>query len=103
MGPDSCWGRRILSGLNFEDFTNGVLNLNLSSNIQIIQTNFMPQKFGLYEDLTEEENLKLLPIYNQYLKIFIKIGLKELYSMILKIFLQKLIKEAKTRTGKCID
>ena len=65
VGPDGAGKTtllRILSGLlNFEASQMEVLNLNLSSNIQIIQEQigYMPQKFGLYEDLTVEENLKL--------------------------------------------
>ena len=65
VGPDGAGKTtllRILSGLlSFEASQMEVLNLNLLSNIQIIQEQigYMPQKFGLYEDLTVEENLKL--------------------------------------------
>lgn len=65
VGPDGAGKTtllRILSGLlDFEASQIEVLNLNLESNIQIIQEQigYMPQKFGLYEDLSVEENLKL--------------------------------------------
>ena len=65
VGPDGAGKTtllRILSGLlNFEASEIEVLNLNLLSNTQIIQEQigYMPQKFGLYEDLSVEENLKL--------------------------------------------
>lgn len=65
VGPDGAGKTtllRILSGLlNFEATEIEVLNLNLLSNTQVIQEQigYMPQKFGLYEDLSVEENLKL--------------------------------------------
>jgi len=65
VGPDGAGKTtllRILSGLlSFEASEIEVLNLNLLSNTQIIQEQigYMPQKFGLYEDLSVEENLKL--------------------------------------------
>ena len=65
VGPDGAGKTtllRILSGLlSFEASEIEVLNLDLLSNTQIIQEQigYMPQKFGLYEDLSVEENLKL--------------------------------------------
>lgn len=65
VGPDGAGKTtllRILSGLlSFEASQIEVLNLDLLSNTQIIQEQigYMPQKFGLYEDLSVEENLKL--------------------------------------------
>ena len=65
VGPDGAGKTtllRILSGLlTFEAKHLEVLDLDLKSNIQIIQEQigYMPQKFGLYEDLSVEENLRL--------------------------------------------
>jgi ABC-2 type transport system ATP-binding protein len=65
VGPDGAGKTtllRILSGLlNFEAQKVEVLDLDLQTNIHIIQEQigYMPQKFGLYEDLTVEENLRL--------------------------------------------
>ena len=65
VGPDGAGKTtllRILSGLlTFEAKHLEILDLDLKSNIQIIQEQigYMPQKFGLYEDLSVEENLRL--------------------------------------------
>ena len=65
VGPDGAGKTtllRILSGLlTFEAKEVQLMDLDLESNIQIIQEQigYMPQKFGLYEDLTVEENLRL--------------------------------------------
>lgn len=65
VGPDGAGKTtllRILSGLlTFEAKEVQLMGLDLESNIQIIQEQigYMPQKFGLYEDLTVEENLRL--------------------------------------------
>ena len=65
VGPDGAGKTtllRILSGLlNFEAQKVEILDLDLNTNIQTIQEQigYMPQKFGLYEDLTVEENLRL--------------------------------------------
>ena len=65
VGPDGAGKTtllRILSGLlTFEAKHLEVLDLDLKSNIQIIQEQigYMPQNFGLYEDLSVEENLRL--------------------------------------------
>lgn len=65
VGPDGAGKTtllRILSGLlSFEAKKVEVLDLDLQTNIHIIQEQigYMPQKFGLYEDLTVEENLRL--------------------------------------------
>lgn len=67
VGPDGAGKTtllRILSGLlTFESQKIEILDLDLSlqSNIQFIQEQigYMPQKFGLYEDLSVEENLRL--------------------------------------------
>ena len=65
VGPDGAGKTtllRILSGLlSFEAKEIEILDLDLESNIQNIQEQigYMPQKFGLYEDLSVEENLRL--------------------------------------------
>ena len=65
VGPDGAGKTtllRILSGLlTFQAKEVQLMDLDLESNIQIIQEQigYMPQKFGLYEDLTVEENLRL--------------------------------------------
>ncbi|PUE65892.1 ATP-binding cassette domain-containing protein [Arcobacter caeni] len=65
VGPDGAGKTtllRILSGLlSFQAQKVEVLDLDLNTNIQTIQEQigYMPQKFGLYEDLTVEENLRL--------------------------------------------
>lgn len=67
VGPDGAGKTtllRILSGLlTFDSQKIEILDLDLSlqSNIHIIQEQigYMPQKFGLYEDLSVEENLRL--------------------------------------------
>ena len=65
VGPDGAGKTtllRILSGLlSYEAKEIEILDLDLESNIQNIQEQigYMPQKFGLYEDLSVEENLRL--------------------------------------------
>lgn len=65
VGPDGAGKTtllRILSGLlSYEAKDIEILDLDLQTNIHIIQEQigYMPQKFGLYEDLTVEENLRL--------------------------------------------
>jgi ABC-2 type transport system ATP-binding protein len=65
VGPDGAGKTtllRILSGLlTFDAKEVELLDLALESNIQTIQEQigYMPQKFGLYEDLSVEENLRL--------------------------------------------
>ena len=65
VGPDGAGKTtllRILSGLlSFEAKEIEILDLDLESNIQNIQEQigYMPQKLGLYEDLSVEENLRL--------------------------------------------
>lgn len=65
VGPDGAGKTtllRILSGLlTFDAKEIELLDLALESNIQTIQEQigYMPQKFGLYEDLSVEENLRL--------------------------------------------
>lgn len=65
VGPDGAGKTtllRILSGLlTFQANEVQLMDLDLESNIQTIQEQigYMPQKFGLYEDLTVEENLRL--------------------------------------------
>lgn len=65
VGPDGAGKTtllRILSGLlTFEAKEIELLDLPLELNIQKIQEQigYMPQKFGLYEDLSVEENLRL--------------------------------------------
>lgn len=65
VGPDGAGKTtllRILSGLlTYEAKDIEILDLDLQTNIHIIQEQigYMPQKFGLYEDLSVEENLRL--------------------------------------------
>lgn len=65
VGPDGAGKTtllRILSGLlTYEAKDIEILDLDLQANIHIIQEQigYMPQKFGLYEDLSVEENLRL--------------------------------------------
>jgi ABC-2 type transport system ATP-binding protein len=65
VGPDGAGKTtllRILSGLlTYEAKNIEILDLDLQTNIQTIQEQigYMPQKFGLYEDLSVEENLRL--------------------------------------------
>lgn len=65
VGPDGAGKTtllRILSGLlTYEANKIEILDLDLQTNIQTIQEQigYMPQKFGLYEDLSVEENLRL--------------------------------------------
>ena len=65
VGPDGAGKTtllRILSGLlSYEAKDIEILDLDLQTNIHIIQEQigYMPQKFGLYEDLSVEENLRL--------------------------------------------
>lgn len=65
VGPDGAGKTtllRILSGLlTYEAKDIEILDLNLQTNIHTIQEQigYMPQKFGLYEDLSVEENLRL--------------------------------------------
>ncbi|QKF65797.1 multidrug resistance ABC transporter, ATP-binding protein [Arcobacter venerupis] len=65
VGPDGAGKTtllRILSGLlTYEAKVIEILDLDLQTNIQTIQEQigYMPQKFGLYEDLSVEENLRL--------------------------------------------
>ncbi len=65
VGPDGAGKTtllRILSGLlTYEAKNIEILDLDLQTNIHIIQEQigYMPQKFGLYEDLSVEENLRL--------------------------------------------
>ena len=65
VGPDGAGKTtllRILSGLlTFQAKEVQLMDLPLESNIQTIQEQigYMPQKFGLYEDLSVEENLRL--------------------------------------------
>lgn len=65
VGPDGAGKTtllRILSGLlTYEAKDIEILDLDLQKNIHTIQEQigYMPQKFGLYEDLSVEENLRL--------------------------------------------
>jgi ABC-2 type transport system ATP-binding protein len=99
VGPDGAGKTtllRILSGLlTYEAKEVELLDLSLEANIQKIQEQigYMPQKFGLYEDLSVEENLRLfanlqsIPIDNLQNRIDELLNFTSLYKF--KDFLAK--------------